>query len=202
MLVPPVPARGADPDNARSYFGARYYRADLGRFTTPNAPGADQNPQDPQSWNLYAYARNNPLRYLDPTGRRIRGSGSRAQMDWLLSQAQDYVGSAAGQYLEIIWNADAKSWEMAVTGIGMDAFKHLNGAAWDLGQMITQDAIVIVEVTTDERLPKNDAACTFDTAELGGNPTPDVVLNQDRETWLRGFPNTIGEAVRYPATPH
>jgi hypothetical protein len=29
----PVPARGAGAANARSYFGARYYRADLERFT-------------------------------------------------------------------------------------------------------------------------------------------------------------------------
>ena len=27
-----------------------------------------QHPEDPQSWNLYAYARNNPLIYLDPNG--------------------------------------------------------------------------------------------------------------------------------------
>jgi hypothetical protein len=29
-----VPDRGADPLYARSYFGARYYRADVWRFTT------------------------------------------------------------------------------------------------------------------------------------------------------------------------
>ena len=29
-----VPDRGADSAYARSYFGARYYRANIGRFTT------------------------------------------------------------------------------------------------------------------------------------------------------------------------
>ncbi len=29
---------------------------------------ADQKPGDPQSWNLYGYVTNNPLRYVDPTG--------------------------------------------------------------------------------------------------------------------------------------
>jgi hypothetical protein len=39
-----------------------------GRFTSPDEPFADQDPADPQSWNLYAYGRNNPLRYVDPSG--------------------------------------------------------------------------------------------------------------------------------------
>jgi hypothetical protein len=32
------------------------------------APFADQHPEDGQSWNMYAYVRNNPLRYVDPSG--------------------------------------------------------------------------------------------------------------------------------------
>ena len=50
------------------YFGARYYSGAQGRFTSPDAPLIDQNPADPQSWNLFSYVRNNPLRFLDPTG--------------------------------------------------------------------------------------------------------------------------------------
>ena len=51
------------------YFGARYLWGGLGRFTSPDAPLVDQSPEDPQSWNLFAYVRNNPLRYNDPDGR-------------------------------------------------------------------------------------------------------------------------------------
>ena len=51
------------------YFGARYFSAAQGRFTTPDQPLADQYPEDPQSWNMYGYVRNNPLKNTDPNGR-------------------------------------------------------------------------------------------------------------------------------------
>ncbi len=67
-----VPNRGVDLPNARSYFGARYYRADIGRFTTIDPVYTwQENLVDPQRWNRYAYARNNPLKYVDPDGRWI-----------------------------------------------------------------------------------------------------------------------------------
>ena len=47
--------------------GARYYGSSMGRFTSPD-DGSDQNPFNPQSWNLYSYGRNNPLIGTDPDG--------------------------------------------------------------------------------------------------------------------------------------
>jgi hypothetical protein len=41
----------------------------MGRFMSPDPSGLlAANPADPQSWNMYAYARNNPLINIDPTG--------------------------------------------------------------------------------------------------------------------------------------
>jgi RHS repeat-associated protein len=40
---------------------------EMGRFLSPD-DGSDQDPSDPQSWNLYSYVQNNPLRNVDPDG--------------------------------------------------------------------------------------------------------------------------------------
>ena len=60
-----------DPESGLDYFGARYYASRVGRFTTPDEPDNDFDLTAPQSLNRYAYARNNPLRYVDPDGRAI-----------------------------------------------------------------------------------------------------------------------------------
>ena len=60
-----------DPESGLYYYGARYYDPDLARFVSPDtivpAPG------DPQSHNRYAYTRNNPVKYTDPTGHSFLG---------------------------------------------------------------------------------------------------------------------------------
>jgi RHS repeat-associated protein len=46
---------------------ARYYASSLGRFMAVD-PGDDTALEDPQSWNKYAYVRNNPINHTDPKG--------------------------------------------------------------------------------------------------------------------------------------
>jgi RHS repeat-associated protein len=57
-----------DAETGLDYFGARYFSGAQGRFTSPDSPFNDQHPDDPQSWNLYSYGRNNPLNGIDPDG--------------------------------------------------------------------------------------------------------------------------------------
>jgi len=56
-----------DAESQSDYLGARYYQGQTGRFTTPDDPSY-MDPANPQSLNRYAYANNNPLRWVDPTG--------------------------------------------------------------------------------------------------------------------------------------
>ena len=59
-----------DGETGLDYFGARYYSHRTGRFTTVDPVMlVDRNVADPQSWNRYSYAKNNPTRYVDPDGR-------------------------------------------------------------------------------------------------------------------------------------
>jgi RHS repeat-associated protein len=62
-----------DIETGLDYFGARYYSSTQGRFTgvDPENAEAAQDFSDPQSWNGYAYVKNNPCINIDPDGRCI-----------------------------------------------------------------------------------------------------------------------------------
>jgi len=54
-----------DTETGLDYFGARYMSSAQGRFTSPDPiVVTKERLRDPQSLNLYAYTRNNPLRFV------------------------------------------------------------------------------------------------------------------------------------------
>jgi RHS repeat-associated protein len=77
------------------YMHARYYAASLGRFLSVDPLEAD--PNDPQSWNRYAYVRNNPIDRTDPDGREDK--------KWNVQQ----IINEAGEYVEGIENGYGSS---------------------------------------------------------------------------------------------
>jgi len=60
-----------DAETGLDFFGARYMSSAQGRFSSADRPFADQHTSNPQSWNLYAYARNNPLKLVDRDGFKV-----------------------------------------------------------------------------------------------------------------------------------
>ena len=60
--VPPLRHRAATSTTP----AARVYSPTIGRFISQDTPRLD--PNNPDSWNLFSYARGNPTRYVDPTG--------------------------------------------------------------------------------------------------------------------------------------
>jgi RHS repeat-associated protein len=60
---------GAEDGRAVDYMHARYYSATAGRFLSVDPMLGDS--YVPQSWNRYAYVRNNSMLFNDPTGRAV-----------------------------------------------------------------------------------------------------------------------------------
>ena len=56
-----------DATTGLSYMGARYYNPMIGRFMGVDPKGFDEN--SIYSFNRYAYANNNPYKFVDPDGR-------------------------------------------------------------------------------------------------------------------------------------
>ncbi|PXX09482.1 RHS repeat-associated protein [Nitrosomonas ureae] len=56
-----------DNDTGLTYLGARYYSPLLGRFM--GVDPVDVNPENIHSFNRYAYANNNPYKFVDPDGK-------------------------------------------------------------------------------------------------------------------------------------
>jgi RHS repeat-associated protein len=64
-----------DPETGLDNYLARYFSGPQGRFTSADGAFNDQSPDDPQSWNLFSYGRNNPLNYRDPSGQDCEVNG-------------------------------------------------------------------------------------------------------------------------------
>jgi RHS repeat-associated protein len=102
-----------DAESGLDNFGARYYASALGRFMSPDwsevpepVPYADLS--DPQTLNLYAYVRNNPLNRADLDGH----------CGWLLRFSEHVCNKADG----LGWRTNAE-----VDKAAKDAKKNLPG---------------------------------------------------------------------------
>ncbi len=88
-----------DGESGLDYFGARYLSASLGRFTSVDPGGADAQIAIPQSWNAYAYVRNDPLALVDPDGFASTKAERRAKAEVLRKTVSRTAGRIAGRAL-------------------------------------------------------------------------------------------------------
>ena len=124
------------------YFEARYLSAAQGRFTSPDPIHFQAEMlTDPQRFNLYAYVRNNPLRYTDPSGEKIELScHNDRECDQQLAAIQDALGQEAGQRLTYVQDKDSGKYFVQIQG-DAKSFAATNGAAASFAKIIGNDEI-------------------------------------------------------------
>ena len=86
-----------DAETGLNYFGARYFSAAQGRWTSPDWSAKPQpvHFKNPQTLNLFAYVGNNPLARMDPDGHYECSESTKGQCATIRS-ALDTVRKAAG----------------------------------------------------------------------------------------------------------
>ena len=116
-----------DTESGNDYFGARYYASSMGRFMSPDW-SAKEDPvpyaqlDDPQSLNLYAYVRNNPLSRVDLDGHN----------DYIWQKIKNW---AEGKGYRT--NAQVQGLSVAQT-----AASHAGNTVWSIGGMNTSNGQV------------------------------------------------------------
>lgn len=174
-----------DPDTQLSYMGARYYMPLLGRFT--GVDPVEVVPEQPHSFNRYAYANNNPNRYTDRNGMWAE--------DVLLALPGIYMGSQS-----LVANVQRGNWMGSVVdtgGLVADGFAlALPGVPGGAGLAIksireTREAATrgISGNLPDSTIVCRGGSCTADSFRNGTGVTSDATEK------LSGISTGIGDSV-------
>jgi RHS repeat-associated protein len=150
-----------DAESGLDYFGARYYASSMGRFMSPDPMlNMRQKMTDPQQWNMYAYARDNRLRYVDQNGKwptEIHNQIINRAFPGLSSHQRDILkSSSAGMDPCMTCQLQGNSFQPSMRATGQDP-----------GQAKQQAADF---VHTEEHLAQDVQATNG--RNTNGNPTP------------------------------
>lgn len=128
-------------DNATQlyYLMVRYYNPEIKRFITKDTFHDFES--DPKSLNLYAYAENNPIRYIDPTGHSITDLAKKAGYNaffWAIKSLYEGI-------VLYFWNRpsglDWGLWAMKTVITGQAAIISSQFGPWTAG-IITTAALI------------------------------------------------------------
>ena len=106
-----------DTDLGLSYMQARYYDPVIGRFYSNDPDGyVSRNPV--HSFNRYAYASNNPFKFIDPDGREVKYFGSKAEVATMKAAFNKVKGSSPAFAKRAIQLESSKNTHMIVATPG------------------------------------------------------------------------------------
>jgi len=143
------------------FFLSRYYSGAQGRFTSPDST-AYSKMTNPQSWNLYAYSFNNPLRYTDPDGHEVQTANctTEEECNEVLKGIKGAVGSAAGDRLRLtpftqkagllgrLFGAkDTTGYRVSISG-DTSSFRALGDNASRLADLVGSSQVITAQIAT------------------------------------------------------
>lgn len=169
-----------DAESNLDHFGARYFASTTGRFMSPDPPLLDQHIADPQSWNLYGYARNNPLGYIDPTGNAIELCGGEVERKKALAFLQNSLGdkeAASRLYINEVKDGDKTRYFVGIKG-DVGKFMKLSETSHDLANLVEHKNVVEFGLTSQD-LSRFGGAVTYEKGEAG-NQNVRVLVNPEQ----------------------
>lgn len=148
---------------------------------SPDSIANDWELANPQTWNRYTYARNNPLAYVDPDGAAVELTAlNEEERIKALAAVKLSLGNkdaAERLYINEVKDGGKTRYFIGIKG-DIGDFEKLSSGAKDLGELVGAKQVVEFEVT-DKELPGNGAgqgAYTYKPGEIG-NANPRVVVN-------------------------
>jgi RHS repeat-associated protein len=183
-----------DAETGLDYFLARYLSSGQGRFTSPD-PIFFQKEMlaDPQRWNLYVYARNNPLLFVDPKGEAIELLGSQEDRNKELAALRSGLGNQAGVYLyeNKVTTKDADGNETTKYYVGIytngpdadgPAFNRINGQAAGLAAIINSPEVVGFDIVRPGK--ESDVPIPIGSMSDLNSPGASGLVNGQFRVWI------------------
>jgi len=152
-----------DAETGLDFFGARYFSGPQGRFSSVDPViVTPARTEDPQRFNLYSYARNNPFSFIDPDGEDIEFAnnteeGRKKALAAILKNVSDQEAANIG--IRLRKDGSYEAYVIDPKAIGKDASK----AYKDLTGLINDHSIV-----ADVGLVGGGLTATFGQGALAG----------------------------------
>jgi RHS repeat-associated protein len=193
-----------DTETGLDYFGTRYYASSQGRFVQADPLYIELHRLgDPQQLNLYAYGRNNPSKYTDPTGLDITCDDNRCN-DYLNGLRKDVSFKIAYDKTgKVVTEGDidkkhlSKSEKELLKAIG-DEKHHVTIHAIDGGE----DANVFFGRSDDKHkgshtIAFGQAALLDDAENAGGMSSAQLIGHETLEGYAESHGNNLEDAHNY-----
>ena len=152
------------------FYNARMYDPALGRFISPDS--IVPAPQNPQTLNRYAYTRNNPIKYNDPTGHDVGCAGMDCgDYAYVLGKYGKKVAELPSSYVRINVKYQGHGWDgkgsggVAIAPNAVLSHNHYEGS-WGTAQAF--EAIRIETSDGSVHLAENGAFSFAGDSDVGG----------------------------------